>query len=149
MKKIVIFLTLALLLTACFDSKDKKDSKSVAKVAVANSSFIEVNGKKVKFTKNIQPLPLNNIEVLNFRFSKKFMTHCSACHNDRANGIFGPTLLRQSRAEMLKTLFIYRKDKSKNIFMYELLNNMSKSDIEGIADEISRFSKLVIKAKLR
>jgi len=148
MKMITIFLTITLMFTACFDSKSNKNGKEITKnIQTAKSNFIETDkNPKVKFADNIEAIPISKA-ILNFKFSKEFMTHCSACHNSRANGVFGPSLLNENKEEILKTLLVFRADSNKNIYMYELLNNMSNKDINGIAKEISDFGKLVKQAK--
>jgi len=74
------------------------------------------------------------------RLSKKFIVKCSACHNDYANGVIGPSLLSKSSDFIFEKIMKFKKDRNLNILMSDLVANMSNKEIREIADEIFRFN---------
>ncbi len=87
------------------------------------------------------------ISLLVKKLSKDFITRCSACHNDYANGIIGPSLLDKDSDSIFNSIMKFKKDKSLNVLMTELVNNMNEKEIRKIADEIYEFNKKVRKLK--
>lgn len=73
--------------------------------------------------------------------SKKFIVRCSACHNDYANGVIGPSLLGKSSDFIFDKIKKFKVDKNANILMSDLVKNMDDKEIRELADEINRFNK--------
>lgn len=83
------------------------------------------------------------ISLLVKSLSKNFIVKCSACHNDYANGIIGPSLLDKDEKSIFTSIMNFRKDEKKNILMSELVKNMSEKEIIEIAKEIANFNKKI------
>ncbi len=83
------------------------------------------------------------ISMLVNSLSKDFIIKCSACHNDYANGIIGPSLLHKNEKEIFETISQYKKDEKKNVLMRDLVKNMSKKEIQDIASEIAIFNEKI------
>jgi len=87
------------------------------------------------------------ISMLVSELSKDFIVKCSACHNDYANGLIGPSLLGKDQTAILKKINKFKNDKTANVLMYDLLNNMTEDEINKIALEISNFNKEIQKMR--
>lgn len=85
------------------------------------------------------------ISMLVKQLSKEFIVKCSACHNDYANGVIGPSLLDKDAQFIFDNIKKFQNDKNANVLMSELVNQMQDEDIQRIADEIYRFNKEVRK----
>ena len=83
------------------------------------------------------------ISLLVKSLSKNFIVKCSACHNDYANGIIGPSLLDKDEKTIYTSIMNFRKDEKKNILMSELVKNMTEEEITQIAKEIANFNKKI------
>lgn len=75
--------------------------------------------------------------------SKNFMSKCSACHDDYANGVVGPSLLGKTPEFIIKKINKFKTDKNANILMYGLVNHMSEKEIKNIATEIYEFNEKI------
>ena len=86
--------------------------------------------------------PYENVQIglLKKGLSKKFIVKCSACHNNYANGVIGPSLLGKKPELIVEKIMEFKNDKSKNILMYDLVNNMSNDEIKEMAQEVYRFN---------
>ena len=94
-----------------------------------------------KESKTENPYEYVRIDLLKSALSHEFMVKCSACHDDYANGIVGPSLLTKDSDYIYKKMMEYRADPKKNIFMYELVNKMSEEELKTMADEVAKFNK--------
>jgi cytochrome c553 len=94
-------------------------------------------------TKVENPYEYVRIDLLKSALSHDFMVKCSACHDDYANGVIGPSLLTKDSDYIYKKMMTYREDPKKNIFMYELVNKMSEKELKAMADEVAKFNKEV------
>lgn len=74
------------------------------------------------------------------RLSKNFIVKCSACHDDYANGVIGPSLLDKSGDDVYNMIIKYRTDKEKNVMMKVLVSKMTEEEIRLIADDIAKFN---------
>lgn len=83
------------------------------------------------------------ISMLVKRLSKEFIVKCSACHNDYANGIIGPSLLDKDNKFIYESIMKFRNNKDANVLMTDLVNNMDEEAIKRISDEIFEFNKQV------
>lgn len=81
------------------------------------------------------------ISLLVKGLSKKFIVKCSACHNDYANGIIGPSLLGKSSDFIFDNIMKFKNDKNANVLMSDLVGMMDEKEIRELADEINRFNK--------
>ena len=69
------------------------------------------------------------------------MVKCSACHDDYANGIIGPSLLKKDGDYIYEQMIKYRNDPTKNILMYDLVKNMPEDELKSLAHEVAEFNK--------
>ena len=81
------------------------------------------------------------ISMLVKGLSKKFIVKCSACHNDYANGVIGPSLLGKSSDFIFNQIIKFKNDKTANVLMSDLVNKMDEKEIRELADEINRFNQ--------
>ncbi len=81
------------------------------------------------------------ISLLVKDLSKKFIVKCSACHNDYANGIIGPSLLGRSSDFIFDKIKKFKTDPNANVLMTDLVKRMDDKEIRELADEINRFNK--------
>ena len=72
--------------------------------------------------------------------SKKFIVKCSACHNDYANGIIGPSLLGKNSDYIFNKIADFKSGKKSNPLMTDLINKMDEKEIREMADEIYKFN---------
>ncbi len=87
------------------------------------------------------PYQYIRIDLLKNALSHDFMVKCSACHDDYANGIIGPSLLEKDGDYIYSQMLKYRKDPTQNIFMYELVNKMTEDELKSLSDEVAQFNK--------
>jgi len=83
------------------------------------------------------------ISLLVKSLSKDFIVKCSACHNDYANGIIGPSLLDKDEKTIFTTIMQYKNGEKKNVLMKDLVENMSDEEIKAISGEIALFNEKV------
>ena len=107
-----------------------------------------LNGDVNETTKNIVAYSSikNQYEKLNFDLMKKrlgrdFILRCSACHDDYANGIIGPSLLDKTDAQIVDMIKKYKFKEKPNPLMVQLVNGMSEQQIETMAKEIYEFNQ--------
>ena len=86
------------------------------------------------------PLQTINLRLIKGRLSKNFITKCSACHDDYANGIIGPSLLTKSEDEIFKMINAYKSKEKVNVLMRDLVKKMDESEVRNLAKEISDFN---------
>lgn len=89
------------------------------------------------------------ISMLVSSLSKDFIVKCSACHNDYANGIIGPSLLQKDEKFIKESILSFKKDANKNILMSELVKQLSIKEIEKLAKEIATFNKKIKELKAK
>ncbi len=131
-----------------YDEKDDSDSSS-------DETFTRVDAQKRVKNKVVDgkvavverdhtpatPYQYIRIDLLKNALSHDFMVKCSACHDDYANGVIGPSLLEKDGDYIYSQMIKYRNDPSKNILMYELVNKMSEEKLKSLADEVAQFNK--------
>lgn len=86
-------------------------------------------------------------DILKKKLSHNFIVKCSACHDDYANGVIGPSLLTKTSDDVFKMITAYRTGTKKNVLMKELVQNMSDKEIKELADEIAKFNKEIREKK--
>ncbi len=87
------------------------------------------------------------ISLLAKKLSKDFIIHCSACHDDYANGIIGPSLLDKNATFIYGRLMAYKNGSKNNVLMKDLVSRMSDERLKSLADEIAKFNEKVRKIK--
>lgn len=81
------------------------------------------------------------ISMLVKGLSKNFIVKCSACHNDYANGIIGPSLLGRSSDFIFEKIQKFKNDRKANVLMSDLVANMDDKELRELADEIFSFNQ--------
>lgn len=127
----------------------KKDDKFVSYDFYGERKVnFNLNGDVNETTKNIVAYSSirNQYEKLNFDLMKKrlghdFILRCSACHDDYANGIIGPSLLDKTDAQIVDMIKKYKFKEKPNPLMVQLVNGMSEQQIETMAKEIYEFNR--------
>ena len=87
------------------------------------------------------------VSMLVKKLSKEFIVKCSACHNDYANGIIGPSLLNKDATFIFNQIKKFQNDKKANVLMADLVKPMSDESIKKLADEIYEFNKQIKERK--
>ena len=87
------------------------------------------------------------IELLVKRLSTTFRVKCSACHDDYANGIIGPSLLSRDADFIYGRIAEFKSGKKSNPLMTDLIKMMSDEEIRTLANEIYEFNKEVKKIR--
>ncbi len=149
------------------ENKNYKQNKVALKEKDENESkvfYYDYNdeGKKkekVAEEKNYTPVgaalnirsPYEHVEIslLVSKLSKDFIVKCSACHDDYANGIIGPSLLSKDNEYIYNTIMDYKNGLKENVLMHHLVKKMSATQIKALADEIYTFNQEIKKIKAR
>ncbi len=87
------------------------------------------------------------ISLLVKKLSKEFIVKCSACHNNYANGIIGPSLLGKTSDEIFDSIAVFKSGKKENVLMHDLINMMSEDEIRALSDEIYEFNQKIEEAR--
>jgi cytochrome c553 len=87
------------------------------------------------------------ISLLSKQLSPTFRLKCSACHDDYANGVLGPSLLGKDADYIYNKIIDFKTGKKSNVFMKDLIHNMSDKDIKIIAQDIYNFNKQIQKIR--
>ncbi len=85
------------------------------------------------------------ISLLVNKLSHDFLVYCSACHDDYANGVIGPSLLGKSGDYIYKQLIDFKTGKRKNVLMKQLVDRLSDEQLRHLADEVAQFNEKVQK----
>ena len=75
------------------------------------------------------------------KMSKEFIVKCSACHNDYANGVIGPSLLGKDVDYIFTKIADFKSGKKSNPLMSDLIKMMSDEEIRKMATEVYNFNK--------
>ena len=81
------------------------------------------------------------ISLLTQKLSKHFRVKCSACHDDYANGIIGPSLLTRDADYIYKKISEFKDGTKSNPLMTDLINMMDDKEIKELANEIYLFNQ--------
>ena len=87
------------------------------------------------------------VSLLAKQLSPTFRLKCSACHDDYANGVLGPSLLGRDANYIYNKIHEFKTGKKKNVLMRDLIHNMSDEDIRAIAQDIYNFNIQVQKIR--
>lgn len=115
------------------------DGKKNIKFGVGESNETTKSIGAIAFTR--PPLQSINKALLRGQLSKNFITKCSACHDDYANGIIGPSLLDKTSEQIYDMIIAYRTKTKVNILMADLVKSMDDKEVADIANEISQFNE--------
>ena len=126
-----------------------KKEKSVAKVATPK---VEQNISKQQpksseefasedELKKVKELSLSVAKTQNEGVSRQYLTSCAPCHGANGKGVVAPDITHLSKEDLLKKLADYKAGKVQNTLMKGLLTNVSDSELNSLADEISKFKK--------
>ncbi len=153
------------------NAKEIKVAEKEIKKEKNETYYFNYNGAKQKYDPNAQPgnedakirVPARSqvdanlhvrspyekvkISLLVKQLSKEFIVKCSACHNDYANGIIGPSLLDKDADFIYNSIHKFKNNEDANVLMTELVNKMSDEEIKRIADEIYEFNKQIRNSK--
>ena len=91
--------------------------------------------------KKVKELSLSVAKSQNEGVSKQYLTSCAPCHGANGKGVVAPDITHLSKEDLLKKLADYKAGKVQNTLMKGLLTNVSDSDLNSLADEISKFKK--------
>lgn len=142
-----------------------KSSAAISKDESKNkNSFYYDYGEKSEYNQNRQPAnkdasvrvrprtaldaqihirsPYERVQVslLSKQLSSTFKLRCSACHDDYANGVLGPSLLGRDADYIYKKIIAFKVGEKKNVLMEDLIHSMSEVEIRKIANEIYNFN---------
>jgi len=117
--------------------KNATDTSSQAKTRTTIDAYLHIKSpyEKVRITLMIK------------RLSKNYIIKCSACHDDYANGVIGPSLLDKNATYIYEHIVAFKTGTKKNVFMKELVNQMDDAEIKGLAEEIANFNKEIRKMR--
>lgn len=113
-----------------------------AKTTNENAETREKTRTPIDANLNVRsPYEKVQISLLVKSLSKEFIVKCSACHNDYANGIIGPSLLNKDANFIYNQIQKFKSDKNANVLMSDLVKQMTDENIKKLADEIFAFNK--------
>ena len=120
-----------------------------------NSYYLDYDQRKIQekdmistrtvidaYTHIRSPYERVKISLIRQQLGKNFKLKRSACHDDYANGVVGPSLLGKNSDFIYKKIVEFKTTK-KNPLMTELINQMSDDEIKQIAKEIYEFNSRV------
>ena len=85
------------------------------------------------------------ISLIVKQLSNSFKLKCSACHDDYANGVVGPSLLGKNADFIYNAINDFKTGKKSNPLMKDLINMMSDKEIKNISQEIYKFNREIEK----
>ncbi len=134
------------------DSKENSGQFYYSYNKEKNSTAYNSEDSKVKTTidayLNIKsPYEKVRITMMIKRLSKTYVVKCSACHDDYANGVVGPSLLDKDVDFIYGRIMDFKTGKRKNVLMKELVSQMDDAQLKEIANEIANFNKEIRKMR--
>ena len=127
-----------------YDYNIKSEYDPNAKPANEDAAVREKPRTAIEANMNVRsPYEKIQISMLVKKLSIKFMVKCSACHDDYANGVIGPSLLGKSSDEIFSNIADFKSGKKSNVLMDDLINMMSEDEIRTLADEIYQFNEKI------
>jgi cytochrome c553 len=81
------------------------------------------------------------VSMLVKKLSKEFIVKCSACHNDYANGVIGPSLLGKDSSYIYNKIMSFKTGEKSNPLMNDLVKMMDEAKIKKLSQEIYEFNK--------
>lgn len=107
----------------------------------------EVKNVQVVVATRNSPYGSIQARLMQQRLSKEFIVLCSACHDDYANGVIGPSLIGKNEKEVREMIDKYSKDPNANVLMTSLVERMTPEEIDFIAADLARFNNAIQEEK--
>lgn len=107
----------------------------------------EVKNVQVVVAARNSPYGSIHARLMQQRLSKDFIVLCSACHDDYANGVIGPSLIGKNEKEVREMIDKYSKEPDANVLMTSLVERMTSEEIDFIAKDIAKFNQEIQKQK--
>ena len=131
-----------------YDYNIKSEYDPNAKPANEDASVRAKPRTNVDANMNIRsPYEKIQISLLVKKLSLTFRVKCSACHDDYANGVIGPSLLTRDSDYIYKKIAEFKSGKKSNPLMTDLIHMMSDEEIRTLANEIYEFNKQIKEMK--
>ncbi len=136
----------------------KKEDNSTVKSKNSNSFYYDKKGGNEKeshrtvldaYTHIRSPYERVQVSLLQRQLSSNFRLKCSACHDDYANGVIGPSLLGRDENYIYSKIMDFKTGKRDNPLMKELLEKMSSEEIREIAKGIYEFNIQIQKMRMK
>ncbi len=125
-----------------YDYNIKSEYDPNAKPANEDASVRAKPRTAIEANMNVRsPYEEVQVSMLVKKLSIKFMVKCSACHDDYANGVIGPSLLGKSSDEIFNAISDFKSGKKSNVLMDDLIKMMDDGEIRILADEIYNFNE--------
>ncbi len=83
------------------------------------------------------------VSLIAKQLSRTFKLKCSACHDDYANGVIGPSLRGKDADFIYGKIMDFKTGKASNPLMTDLIKNTKNEELRTIAEEIYAFNKKV------
>lgn len=130
--------------TYYYDYHVKSEYNPNSKPANDDASVRTKPRTEVEANMNIRsPYEKVQISLLVKKLSINFMVKCSACHDDYANGVIGPSLLGRDSDYIFNAINDFKTGKKSNVLMSDLIKMMSDEEIRALADEIYLFNQKI------
>ena len=71
------------------------------------------------------------------------MQKCSACHDNYANGVIGPSLLDKNEDDIFQAIKVYQTGEKKKCIYERFDFKMADEEIRSLANEIAQLNKEV------
>jgi len=126
-------------------SYNKKNDKEIAKY---NSDTSKVRTTIDAYLNIKSPYEKVRITLMIKRLSHDYIIKCSACHDDYANGVIGPSLLDKDGDFIYQRIMDFKTGKKKNALMKELVSQIDDAKLKSIANEIANFNKEIRKMRM-
>ena len=119
-----------------YDPKSRPANKDAA-VRIKPRTVLDAN-------RNIRsPYERVQVSLIMKQLSSQFKLKCSACHDDYANGVIGPSLLGKDSTYIYNKIAEFKTGKQSNPLMDDLIKMMSDDEIKRISEEIYEFNKRI------
>ncbi len=125
---------------------DSKESKAIDKY---NSETSKTRTTIDAYLNIKSPYERVRITMMIKQLSKDYIIKCSACHDDYANGVIGPSLLDKDKDFIYQRIIDFKTGKRKNVLMKELVSQIDNKTLEKMAQEIANFNKQIRKMRTK
>ncbi|WP_458701009.1 c-type cytochrome [Sulfurospirillum sp. 1307] len=123
---------------------ESKESKDISKY---NAESTKVKTTLDAYLRIKSPYERVQITMMIQKLSHDYVVKCSACHDDYANGVIGPSLLDKDSDFIFARIMDFKNGKRKNILMKELVTQISDDKLKNLAIEIANFNKQIRKMR--
>ena len=129
-----------------YNEEDK--SKEAKEIDKYNSETNKVRTTIDAYLNIKSPYERVRITMMIKQLSKDYIIKCSACHDDYANGVIGPSLLDKDKGFIYQRILDFKTGKRKNVLMKELVSQIDNKKLEEMAQEIAKFNKQIRKMRM-